>query len=157
MFYLEKVVGLSDHISTPISHSCPSLQRRKKRQQKEGFKVHKHEISKTGFIYQVNLCGMERQKFQFVKKFKIYGDIRNSWFWQFRGPWLIVGLKIEFCIEPVQGKPPESIEWFIDDQTFSLSVDLATPPPPSPVSKSLSLLSLLVCVAVDRTNGRGEG
>ncbi len=41
----------------------------------------------------------------------------------------------------------ESIKWFIEDQVFSLSYDLAPPPtpPPSPISKLTLFLSLPVC------------
>jgi hypothetical protein len=43
----------------------------------------------------------------------------------------------------------ESIESFIEDQAFSLSYDLATPPPHSPLSSSASCLSFsdFLCVA----------
>ncbi len=53
---------------------------------------------------------------------------------------------------------PESIEWFIEDQAFSPSYDLAPPatPLPSSVSK-LSLFLRLLCVAGREGKGGGGG
>ncbi len=43
---------------------------------------------------------------------------------------------------------PKSIEWFIEDQAFSMSYDLARPPPPSLISRLSLFLSLPVCRSV---------
>ncbi len=51
---------------------------------------------------------------------------------------------------------PASIEWFIEYQAFSLSYDLAPPPPPtfSPVRKLSLFLSRPVCSPVELTDER---
>ncbi len=50
---------------------------------------------------------------------------------------------------------PESIEWFIEDQAFSPSYDLAPPAPPLP--SSVSKLSLFLRLPVCRRTGGGRG
>jgi hypothetical protein len=50
----------------------------------------------------------------------------------------------------------ESIKLFIEDQAFSLSYDLA-PPPPFPVSKSYPFLSFTVCRWSSLLTGGGGG
>jgi hypothetical protein len=54
-----------------------------------------------------------------------------------------------------RGTRAESIEWFIEDQFFSLSYDLV-PPTPFPVSKLSLFLSLPVCLLSSFLTGEGS-
>ncbi len=54
---------------------------------------------------------------------------------------------------------PESIEWFIEDQSFLRSDDLVPPPPPPPflVIKLSFFLSFPVCRRLSFSDGGGGG
>ncbi len=69
-----------------------------------------------------------------------------------------IGCKKWFIICPTALRP-ESIQWFIADQAFSLSYDLSPPPPPShpPASKLYRRITGRLIKRANLLTGDGEG